>query len=326
MAAAVVHRWGGPEVLSLERVPCPRPGSAQILVRVEACSINYLDILVRRGVASGVLSLPHVPGCDIVGTVVGAGDDADRRLVGQRVVLDPALGAGVLGAECWGGLAEHVVAPATNAIPIPPNTAEATAYAAVPMAYGTARRMLFERGRLGGDETVVVLGAAGGVGVACAQLATLGGSRVIACSTSPEKRRLLAALVGCSTIDTSAPDLPDRVRDLTGRGADLVVDFLGRDTWPLSLRCVRRGGRIVTCGATTGYDAICDLRYVWSREVDILGSNGWTRQDLVALLALVEAGRLHPVVHATYPLPAVADAVAEVEERRVCGKVVVTLD
>lgn len=326
MWAGVIRRWGEPDALVHGRVARPRPRRGQVLVQVEACGLNHLDILVRRGLASAVLTLPHVGGCDVVGVVRQAADQAGEALVGRRVVLDPALASGVIGAECWGGLAESVVAPAANAIPLPA-VADVCRYAALPMAYGTARRMLIGRGRVQPGETVLVLGASGGVGVACVQLGALAGARVVACSNSPGKLARLKELGAHETIDLSRHRLRDRVRQLTGgEGADLVVDYLGRDTWVDSLRCAKAGGRVVTCGAITGYDPVCDLRYVWSRELTILGSNGWTGDDLRTLLGLVEAGGLVPEVHAVYPLSRVTEAMAEIEERRVCGKVIVVPD
>jgi NADPH:quinone reductase-like Zn-dependent oxidoreductase len=187
--------------------------------------------------------------------------------------------------------------------------------------------MLFSRARLQAGETVVVLGAAGGVGVACVQFGHRIGARVIACSSSDEKLDRLRALGAGETINTAREEFSRRVWELTGkRGADVVVDYNGQDTWPGSIRCTRHGGRLVTCGAITGFEAVTDLRYVWTRELDILGAGGWTRDDLSAIVRLVQEGEIEPVIHGTFPLSRIREAEAEIEERRAFGKVVVVPD
>ncbi|KFF99122.1 hypothetical protein IQ62_20785 [Streptomyces scabiei] len=324
MRAAVIRAWGGPDRLALDQVERPTPPPGWIGVRVEVCALNHLDIHVRNGLPGVRLSLPHVSGSDVVGVVEEAADETGERLLGERVLLDPMIGRGILGEHHWGGLAEYVVAPADNAIPLSAaNGADPARYAALPIAYGTAQRMLFTRARLRPSENVLLFGATGGVGVACAQLAVRVGARVIACSRSPAKRARLRALGVAETIDADADDIRSRVLDLTDGGADVVVDYQGKDTWPLSLRCARREGRIVTCGATTGYEALTDLRYVWSRQLDILGSNAWRREDLHTVLDLVTTHALEPAVHARFSLSRVVEAIAELEERRAFGKVVV---
>ncbi len=327
MRAAFVREHGGPEALEYGEIERPEPEPGEILVRVAACALNHLDIFVRRGMPGVRLALPHVPGGDIVGWVEEAGDEQGSRLVGALVLLDPSVGRGTLGEHEWGGLAEYVVALVDNAIPLPHPTGGLARYAALPVAYGTARRMLFRRARLKSDETVVVLGAAGGVGVACVQLARRAGATVIACSSSPQKLARLRALGASETVNTSTEDFSERVWELTDRrGADVVVDYLGRDTWPGSIRCTRPQGRVVTCGATTGHEVATDLRYVWTRELEIVGSDGWTREDLERLVDDVARGELDPVVHDVVSLSRVRDAVAELEERRAFGKVVVVPD
>jgi NADPH:quinone reductase-like Zn-dependent oxidoreductase len=187
--------------------------------------------------------------------------------------------------------------------------------------------MLFDRAKLNAGETVLVLGAAGGVGVACVQFGHRAGARVIACSSSDEKLARLRELGADETINTGREDFSRRTWELTGkRGADVVVDYNGRETWPGSIRCTRHGGRLVTCGATTGYEAVTDLRYVWTRELDILGSDGWTRAGLETIVEMVRKGELSPVIHKVFPLSRVREAVAELEERRAFGKVIVVPD
>lgn len=327
MKAALIERHGGPEVLQIADVERPSPGPGEILVRIGACALNHLDIFVRRGMPGVTFSFPHVSGGDIAGWVEASGDSAGEHLVGSAVLIDPLIDGHALGEGPWGGLAEYIVVPAGNAMPIGENTPDLNRYAALPIAYGTAHRMLFTRARLRPGETMVVLGAAGGVGVACVQLAHSIGARVIACSSSDDKLDRLRTLGADETINTASEDFSRRVWALTGKqGADVVVDYNGKDSWPGSIRATRRGGRLVTCGATTGYEAVTDLRYVWTRELTIIGSDGWTRDDLQALLDLVRRGELEPVIHAIYPLSQIREAEAEIEERRTFGKVVVVPD
>jgi alcohol dehydrogenase len=327
MRAAVVGAHGGPEQLEYGWAAIPQPPPGWIRVRVVACALNMLDVFVRRGMPGVHLDLPHTPGGDIVGTIDALGEGAQSPPPGTLILLDPLVNHKALGEDLPGGLAEYVIAPAGNAIPLDAAAADAPRYAALPIAYGTARRMLAERAHLAPGETVVVLGAAGGVGVACIQLGKAMGARVIACSSSRAKLDQLAALGADELVDTSSGEFGSQVWNLTGRtGADVVVDYLGEQTWPQSIRAVRRGGRLVTCGATTGFLAETDLRYVWTRELSILGSDGWRRGDLTELVRQVREGELAPVIHGVFPLSRIRDAVAELEERRAVGKVVVVPD
>jgi len=327
MQAALIHRHGGPDVLEVGQIERPTPGPGEILVRVGACALNHLDIFVRRGMPGMRFDFPHISGGDVAGWVEEAGDERGADLIGATVLLDPIVDGRALGEGPWGGLAEYVLVPAENAMRIDDAGADLKQFAALPIAYGTAYRMLFTRARLERGETMVVLGAAGGVGVACVQFGHRVGARIIACSSSDEKLARLRELGADDTINTAREDFSRRVWELTEKqGADVVVDYNGRETWPGSIRCTRRNGRLVTCGATTGYEAVTDLRYVWTRELTILGSDGWTRDDLEAIVALVERGELQPVIHAVYPLSRVRDAEAEIEERRAFGKVIVVPD
>ena len=324
MRAAVITRHGGPEVVRVMEVPRPVAGPGQIRVRVDCCALNALDLFVRRGTPGIHVDLPHISGGDVVGHVDQLGQGVAPSWRGRQVLLDPLVDGGALGESAPGGLAEHVVVPAGNAIVLPGGESRPERYAALPIAYGTARRMLFTRARLVGGETLVVLGAAGGVGVACVQLGHRAGARVIACSSSSAKLERLRELGADELVDTGSEDFSHRVWELTGRaGADVVVDYLGKETWPGSVRCTRRGGRLVSCGATTGFAATLDLRYLWTRELDIRGSDGWDRQDLTALVEMVADGELDPVIHSVHELADIARAMAELEERRAFGKVVV---
>lgn len=327
MRAAVVTEHGGPECLNYGLAEIPEPPPGWIRVRVLACALNMLDVFVRRGMPGVPLELPHVPGGDITGIVDALGEGVHEPVAGTFVLLDPMVDHKALGENLPGGLAEYVIAPAANAIPLDAPIEDAPSYAALPIAYGTARRMLNERAQVRAGESVVVLGAAGGVGVACIQLGSAAGARVIACSSSRAKLDELAKLGAAELVDSSGGDFGKQVWNLTGRtGADVLVDYLGADTWPQSIRALRRGGRLVTCGASTGFLAETDLRYVWTRELSILGSDGWSREDLTELARQVSTGQLTPVIHGVYPLSRIREAVAELEDRRAIGKVVVVPD
>jgi alcohol dehydrogenase len=321
--AAVIYEHGGPDVVTVTDVPRPEVGDGDALIRVLACGLNHLDIFVRRGMPGLPIPLPHISGGDIVGTVVEVRDDASRDLVGQPVLVDPAIDGKAIGEDLPGGLAEYVVAPVANLISLG-DSARVAEYAALPIAYGTAHRMLHTRAAIEAGETIAILGASGGV--ACVQLAKRAALRVIACTSSAAKAQRLRELGADEVVDMTEEDFSGAVWRLTGkRGADVVVDYTGQETWPGSIRCTRKGGRLVTCGATTGYEALTDLRYVWRRELDMRGSDGWTRNDLETLVGLVRSGELTPVIHRLYPLEQVRAGLAELEDRRAFGKVIVTV-
>ncbi len=326
MTATLIREHGGPERLLLETVERPRPGSGEAVVRVAACALNHLDIFVRRGTPGIAVRLPHTAGGDIAGWVEELGPGVAGPRVGAPVLVDPAVPTGTIGENAPGGLAEYVLVPAENLIRLEDGD-RLIEMAALPIAYGTAHRMLLTRAALGAGETLVVVGASGGVGVACVQLGKRAGARVIACTSSVAKAERLRDLGADQCVVAADDGHSAQVWELTGRqGADVVVDYSGAETWPQSVRCVRPHGRLVTCGATSGHAAVTDLRYVWVREIDIRGSDGWTRDDLLQLQQLVRSGELRPVIHAVHPLSRVRDALAELEQRRTFGKVVVVPD
>jgi alcohol dehydrogenase len=233
----------------------------------------------------------------------------------------------MIGDTLWGAYAEYVVVAATQLIPLADDIDFADA-SCLPVAYGTAHRMLFTRGGLTGGESILVLGASGGVGTCCVLLARMVGAHVVAAAGSAEKCERLADLGADETIDYSSTDFADWTRERTGSlfrggGYDVVVNFTGGDTWAPSLRCVKLGGRLLTCGATAGYDPPTDIRFIWTAEMDIRGSNGWTRADLTALLDLVGDGRLRPVIDRRLPLAEGVEAMRLLEERAFFGKIVI---
>jgi alcohol dehydrogenase len=299
-----------------------------VLVRVEACALNHHDVFTRRGMPGITTPLPMVLGCDVAGTIEALGAEVEDRRVGDRVLVDPLVGTnGMIGDTVWGGLAEFIRVEAAQLLELP-DEVDAVSAACLPVAYGTSYRMLVTRGRVQSGESVLILGASGGVGTSCVQLCTMLGARVVAAASTPYRCARLRALGADETIDTSTEDIVEYTRRTTGRlvsggGYDVVVNFTGGDTWVPSLRCAKMGGRVLTCGATAGFDPKTDLRYIWTAELDVRGSDGWRRTDLLTVLEEVRAGRLSPVIDRVLPLDRAAEGIALLESRSVFGKVVV---
>jgi alcohol dehydrogenase len=330
----VLHEHGAGGLRYETDFPDPTPGAGDVVVRVRAASLNYHDIFTRRGMPGIRIPMPAIMGLDVAGEIAALGTGVSRWKVGDRVLGDPInrVEGGLTGETAHGGLAEYCRLRAHQLVAIPDGVGFATA-AALPCAYGTARRMIFTNGRVKGGEKVLILGASGGVGVCCVQLAKLAGATVIAATGSAEKAERLRALGADHTIDYNAEDFVQSIYALygkptrrgagSGRGIDVVVKYTGGDTWTRSLRVLRVGGRLLTCGATAGYDPPEDIRFIWTFELQILGSNGWAREDIVELLSMVQSGRLAAVVDATYPLDRAAEALARLEDRQVFGKLVI---
>ena len=314
--------------------PDPAPGAGDVVVRVRAAALNYHDIFTRRGMPGIKIPMPAIMGLDVAGEIAAVGPEVVSWRVGDRVLGDPInrVEGGLVGETVHGGLAEYCRLRAHQLIKIPEGVGFEEA-AALPCAYGTARRMMFTNGRVTAGEKVLILGASGGVGVCCVQLAKLAGATVIAATGSVEKADALRGLGADDTINYTQEDFVQAVYARYGkparrgagsdRGVDVVVNYTGGDTWTKSLRVLRVGGRLLTCGATAGYDPPEDIRFIWTFELQILGSNGWAREDIAALLDFVQSGRLKAVVDATYPLERAAEALARLEDRQVFGKLVI---
>jgi alcohol dehydrogenase len=333
MKAAVIHGHGGPEALKYEsNWPDPSAGEGDAVVRVRACSLNYHDVFTRRGMPGVKLKLPVVPGLDVAGEIAELGPGVEGWKVGGRVLIDPRnrVEGGLQGETVDGGLAEFCRARAHQLIRIPEGVSFAQA-AALPVAYATAHRMLFSIGGVKAKDKVLVLGASGGVGTGTVLLAKNAGAEVIACASSPEKLARLKELGAHRLINYAGTDFVAEIHRLYNKphrrhyegGVDVVVNFTGGDTWVRSFRVLQRGGRLLTCGATAGFDPQTDLRYIWSFELKILGSNSWEREDLTALLDMVAAGTLKPVIDRTFPLAEAQEALRLIEDREVFGKAIV---
>jgi alcohol dehydrogenase len=325
LKALVIERQGGVENLAWREWPDPelRPGDA--LVRVRAVGLNHLDVFVRRGMPDFPVKTPFISGGDIVGEIAALGPAVQGWSVGERVAVHPITPEGMMGEAIQGGMAELARVPATHLVRLPENLDAVTA-AAVPINYGTAHRMLFTFGDLQLDELILVLGASGGVGIGCLQYGKLAGARVIAAAGSAEKCDRLRSLGADFVIDYSREDFSREAWKISGkRGVDLVVNYTGGDTWDPSLRALRKGGRLVTCGATAGFDARTDIRYVWVRELRILGSDGYTKEDIATSLRLVAEGKLKPVIDRVLPVQRAGEGHQLLENRAVFGKIVLTI-
>lgn len=342
MKAIVFHQHGGPGVLKYEDGPEPVPRANDALVRVKACALNHLDLWVRRGLPNVPIPLPHIPGSDIAGEIAKIGADVTNVRVGQKVVLAPLVSCGKcpaclagldnycrqatnLGYMIDGGCAEFVRAPEVNCLPYPENLKWEEA-AAIPLVFQTAWHMLITRAQLQPGEDVLILGAGSGVGSAAIQIAKFFGAGVIATAGSDEKLAKAKELGADHLINHKSHKIRDEVRRITNkRGVDVVFEHVGTATWEDSLASLAPAGRLVTCGATTGYDAKVDLRFLFSRQLSLLGSYMGTKSELHTVMKLVAAGRLKPVVDRIFPLAQAAAAHAYLESGSQFGKVVLTV-
>lgn len=342
MKAIVFHQHGAPEVLKYEEVPKPSIRANDVLVRVRACALNHLDLWVRRGIPGIQFPMPHIPGSDIAGEIAETGSGVTTVKVGQKVVLAPGVSCGKcavcvagldnrcrqftnLGYLLDGGCAEYVRAPEVNCLAYPGNLCFEEA-AAVPLVFQTAWHMLVTRAELQPGEDVLVLGAGSGVGSAAIQIAKFFGARVIATAGSDTKLAKAKELGADDLIHHKSQKIRDEVRRLTGkRGVDVVFEHVGTATWEDSVASLAPSGRLVTCGATTGYDAKVDLRFLFSRQLSLLGSYMGTKRELHTVMKLVAAGRLKPVVDRVFPLAEAAAAHAYLESSSQFGKVVLNV-
>jgi NADPH:quinone reductase-like Zn-dependent oxidoreductase len=337
MKAVRIHEFGGPEVLRYEDLPDAKPRKDQVMVRVRACSLNHLDIWVRKGLPG--VNLPHILGSDIAGEIVEVGEYVAGFKAGQRVLLAPMLFCNhctkcvaglqnqcrefaVLGNGVDGGNCELVLVPAVSVIPIP-ESLEFDQAASVPLVFLTAWHMLVRRAGIRPGQTVLVLGGGSGVGIAAIQIAKLFHARVITTAGDAaklEKARTLGADYG---INHYQQKISEEVRKITSKaGVDIVVEHVGQATWEESMKSLKAGGTIVTCGATTGFDAKFDLRFLFARQLSFLGSYMGTMGDLYDVLGHVFAGRLKPVVDRAFPLQETRAAHEYMESSQMFGKIV----
>jgi len=339
MKAVRIHEHGGPEVLQYEDAPEPEIRGNEILLRVRACSLNHLDLWFRRGLPNVRIPMPHILGSDIAGEVAAVGDLCDRINPGQRVLLSPGTSCrqctacvsgrdndcrryALFGTSIDGGNREYMAAPEYTAIPIPDHIGFEEA-AAVPLVFLTAWHMLFTRARLQPGEEVLVISASSGVGSAAVQLARLFHCRVIATAGGDVKMARARELGADEVIDHYAQDISAEVRRLTGkRGVDVVFEHVGKDTWQKSSESLAPGGRLVTCGATTGFDVGLDLRFLFGRRQSILGSYMGRLGELHQVLQFVFRGKVKAVIDSVHPLASIREAHTRLENKEQFGKVI----
>ena len=343
MKAVLFRAHGGTVNLSYEDLPTPTIGSDEVLVRVKACALNHLDIWVREGNPAYPLPLPHVPGSDVAGTVEQVGNGGEGVTVGQRVFVSPGISCwkceyclagrdnmcrsyGLVGAMTHGGYAEYVKVPFRNVLPIPENLSFEQA-AAFPLVSVTASHMLFALAGLQHGETVLIMGAGSGVGMMAIQMAKLAGARVMTTVGSDDKIPKAEILGADAVINHTKEKVAERVKLLTeGRGVDVVIEHIGPEVWDTCLHSLAKGGRLITCGATTGGDVTLNLRYVFSRQLTIKGSYMGTRAELVKAAELMGQGRLISVIDRTFPLQEARAAQELMVSRKFFGKIVLTVE
>lgn len=336
MKAVVIRQHGEISELTYEASwPDPVAGEGAVVIAVKACALNYHDLFTLRGMPGIKVPMPIIMGIDVAGEIASVGPGVTKWKVGDRVVVDPLdkKTGKLLGERMDGGLAEYCVVDADMLLPLPADVSFADA-AALPVAYGTAYRMMMTRGKIQAGEKVLILGASGGVGTCCVQLAKLAGAHVIAAASTAEKLARLKAIGADEGINYKTDDFMKVVYERHGKprvygpgsgtgGVDVIVNFTGGDTWVPSLRSLRQAGRLLTCGATAGFDPKTDLRYLWTFELDVRGSNAWERSDLFALLELVQQKKLMPTIDAALPLAKTADAFTQLNERNFFGKIII---
>jgi len=342
MKAIVFHQHGDPSVLHYTDVNEPHLRHNEVLVKVHACALNHLDLWVRRGLPGVPIPLPHIPGSDIAGEVVKVGPDVHTVHIGQKVLLAPGVTCGKcpaclggrdnlcrdytnLGYMIDGGCAEYVRCPDVNCMPYPENLDWVHA-AAIPLVFLTAWHMLVNRAQLRPGDTALIIGAGSGVGSAAIQIAKYFGAYVISTAGSDEKLAKAKEIGADDVIHHKIMHISKEVRRLTNnRGVDVVFEHVGVATWDESVKSLALGGRLVTCGCTTGYDAKLDLRFLFSRQLSIVGSYMGSKDELRTVLRLAALGRLTPVVDKVWPLHECIAAHTYLEKGKQFGKIVLTV-
>jgi len=333
MKALVLEQHG--EIDNLRVVddhPMPRAKEGHVVIRVRASSFNHHDVFTVKGMPGIKVPLPVILGLDMAGEISEVHPGTKDWKPGERVLVNPLnKKAGLMGEMLDGGMAEYCLVSTEQLIRMPDGVSFEDA-AALPVAYGTAHRMLVTHQTVKKGDKVLVLGASGGVGMGCVILAKQMGCEVIACASSEDKLARLKALGADHVVNYKDVDWSKWVIETFGKpqrrsyegGVDCVVNFTGGDTWVPSLKCVKRGGSILVCGATAGYDPKEDLRYIWSFELKVIGSNSYGDDDLRALMDMIAKGQIKPVVDTVLPLERAVEGLRQIRDREVIGKVVVT--
>lgn len=339
MRTMAFARTGGIDVIEPMDLPVPDVGPDDVLVRVRACGMNHLDLWVRQGLPMQI-PMPHIGGCEIVGEVAEVGAGVKHLKLGQHVMIAPNQGCGdcpeclrgndpacpefcIPGEHSQGGFCEYAVTRARHIIPLS-DSWSLVEWAATPLTFLTAWSMLHRHGRIQPGDDVLVQGAASGVGSAAIQIARLAGARVLTTAGSEPKQKLARDLGADVVIDYTKQSFAEVVKAQTrGRGVDILIEHVGQAVWKDSLKCLAHGGRLVTCGATTGPKVDIDLRFFFIREIEVIGAFMGRRGELDQVLKLLDRKLLRPVVDRTFPLEKLRDAHQYLEDRKQLGKVVI---
>ncbi len=339
MKAAVIHQHGGPECVKVEEVPEPKPLKGEIVLQVKSCGLNHLDIWVRKDGRGGAVSRPHILGSDAAGTVAEVGKDVLGVKTGDEAILNPGLSCGhcencrrgensqceffgIIGMNRPGTFAEQVVVPARNVYPKPAHMSFDEAGAFV-LSCLTAWRMLITKGELKPGQMVLIHGTGGGVALYALQLAKMAGAGVIVTSSSDEKLSKARQMGANYGINYKTDNVAERVRDITaGQGVDIVIDTVGTSTWETDFSAVRRGGKIILCGVTSGHKAETNLQALYWRQLTVMGSTMGSEGELRQMLKAVNAAKLKPVIDSVRPLDEVREAMSRMEEGGQFGKIV----
>ncbi|HEX9685761.1 MAG TPA: zinc-binding dehydrogenase [Burkholderiales bacterium] len=333
MKAVILEKHGGLDALKLVTdFPDPKVVDGHVVIRVKATSFNYHDVFTVRGMPGIKVPLPMIIGLDMAGEILETGPGVSGWKKGDRVLVNPLnKQKGLMGEMMHGGLAEKCLVAEHQLIRMPDKVTFAEA-ASLPVAYGTAHRMIVTHDTIKKGDKVLILAASGGVGTGSVLLAKLRGAEVVACASSEDKIKRLKDLGADHVINYKETDFSKWAVEKYGKpqrrnyegGVDVVINFTGGDTWAPTLRCVKRGGKILVCGATAGYDPKEDLRYIWSFELQVIGSNSFYDENLKALMDMIQKGDMKPVIDEVLPLERAVEGLRLIECREVFGKVVVT--
>jgi len=333
MRAMVLREHGDLDVLKVEEsYPRPVAGPGQVVLRVRASSFNYHDVFTVKGMPGIKVPMPVVIGLDLAGEVAECGEGVSGWEAGARVMVNPInRQKGLMGEMLDGGMAEYCVCNADQLIRLPDAVSFETA-ASLPVAYGTAHRMIVTHNTIKKGDVVMILGASGGVGTGCVLLAKKLGAYVVACAGGPEKCQAMLDIGADEAVDYLAVDFSKWAQERFGKpqrrsyegGVDVLINYTGGDTWGKGLRIVKRGGKVLVCGATAGFDPKEDLRFIWTFELQIIGSNSFYNEDFDSLLAMCASGEIKPLIDKVLPLDQAAEGLALIRDRKVIGKVVVT--
>jgi NADPH:quinone reductase-like Zn-dependent oxidoreductase len=332
MKALILSEHGDVDSLKVGKMLMPKAIPGHVVIRVRASSFNYHDVFTVKGMPGIKVPFPVVIGLDMAGEIVELGDGVEKWRTGDRVLVNPLnKKKGLMGEMLDGGMAEYCLVSVDQLIAMPDEVTFEEA-ASLPVAYGTAHRMLVTHNTVKPGDRVVILGASGGVGTGCVVLAKMLGAEVVAAAGSADKAERLKALGADHVINYKEVDFSKWVIEKFGKpqrrsyegGADVVINFTGGDTWVPSLKCIKRGGSLLVCGATAGHDPKEDLRYIWSFEIRVIGSNSFYDDNLAALMELIRTKKISVQIDKVLPLEQAAEGLRMIRDREVLGKIVVT--